>query len=158
VGFVAEGFDSCHWYERTEACNDPRAAFIFEGVGSADRVGDFGVLGGAAGLELDATDYTLGTPEHALVLARSTGHSNVYLVTVEEMVSTHPAVDGIDNPLVRAELVFFETPSGGAVFATGSISWAASLSHRRYENNVATITGNVVRRFLDPMPFTLPQL
>ena len=49
---------------------------------------------------------TLGTPAHALVLARSTGHSNVYLVTVEEMMSTHPSVDGLDNPLVRAELVF----------------------------------------------------
>lgn len=157
VGFVAEGFDSCHWYERTDASNDPRAAFIFEGVDAADRIGDFGILGGAAGLELDAADRTLGTPEHALVLARSTGHSNIYLVTVEEMASTHPSVDGIDNPLVRAELVFFETPSGGAVFATGSISWAASLSHRLYDNNVATITGNVVRRFLDPTPFTLPE-
>lgn len=158
VGFVAEGFDACHWYERVEAGNDPRAAFVFEGVDAAGRIGDFGILGGAAGLELDAADRTLGTPEHALVLARSTGHSNVYLVTVEEMVSTHPSVDGIDNPLVRAELVFFETPSGGAVFATGSISWAASLSHRRYQNNVAMITGNVVRRFLDPTPFTLPGL
>lgn len=158
VGFVAEGFDSCHWYERTEAGNDPRAAFVFEGVDAGGRIGDFGILGGAAGLELDAADRTLGTPEHALVLARSTGHSNVYLVTVEEMVSTHPSVDGIDNPLVRAELVFFETPSGGAVFATGSISWAASLSHRRYQNNVAMITDNVVRRFLDPTPFTLPGL
>ena len=157
VGFVAEGFDSCHWYERTEASFDPRAAFIFDGVAKDDRIGDFGILGGAAGLELDAADAALGTPAHALVLARSSGHSNVYLVTVEEMISTHPSVDGLDNPLVRAELVFFETPSGGAVFATGSIAWSASLSHHRYSNNVARITGNVVRRFLDPTPFTLPE-
>jgi N,N-dimethylformamidase len=156
VGFVAEGFDSCHWYERTEASFDPRAAFIFEGIAKDDRIGDFGILGGAAGLELDAADAALGTPGHALVLARSTGHSNVYLVTVEEMMSTHPSVDGLDNPLVRAELVFFETPSGGAVFATGSIAWSASLSHQRYSNNVARITGNVVRRFLEPTPFTVP--
>jgi len=157
VGFVAEGFDSCHWYERTLGSFDRRAAFIFAGVSEQERIGDFGVLGGAAGLELDATDAVLGTPVHALVLARSTGHSNVYLVTVEEMVSTHPAVDGLDNPLVRAELVFFETPSGGAVFSTGSIAWAASLSHQSYDNNVAHITSNVVRRFLDPTPFSLPQ-
>jgi N,N-dimethylformamidase len=156
VGFVAEGFDSCHWYERTGDSFDPRAAFIFAGVGAEDRIGDFGVLGGAAGLELDAADPALGTPAHALVLARSTGHSNIYLVTVEEMVSTHPAVDGLDNRLVRAELVFFETPSGGAVFSTGSIAWAASLCHKGYRNNVAQITGNVVRRFLDPTPFALP--
>jgi N,N-dimethylformamidase len=156
VGFVAEGFDSCHWYERTRASLDPRAAFIFAGVGEQERIGDFGVLDGAAGLELDATDATLGTPAHALVLARSKGHSNVYLLTVEEMMSTHPSVDGLDNPLVRAELAFFETPSGGAVFATGSIAWAASLCHERYDNNVARITGNVLRRFLDPAPFSLP--
>jgi N,N-dimethylformamidase len=156
VGFVAEGFDSCHWYERTSESSDPRAAFVFAGVGENDRIGDFGTLGGAAGLELDATSSALGTPAHALVLARSTGHSNVYLVTVEEMMSTHPSVDGLDNPLVRAELVFFETPAGGAVFATGSIAWAASLCHQGYRNNVAQITGNVVRRFLDPSPFPLP--
>jgi N,N-dimethylformamidase len=157
VGFVAEGFDSCHWYERTGGSFDRRAAFIFAGIGEQERIGDFGVLGGAAGLELDAADAALGTPRHALVLARSTGHSNVYLVTVEEMVSTHPSVDGIDNPLVRAELVFFETPSGGAVFSTGSIAWAASLCHDGYGNNVARITGNVLRRFLDPARFEPPR-
>ncbi|HET6158711.1 MAG TPA: N,N-dimethylformamidase beta subunit family domain-containing protein [Dongiaceae bacterium] len=157
VGFVAEGFDSCHWYERTTVSADPRAVFIFSGIGEQERIGDFGALGGAAGLELDGADVTLGTPTHALVLARSTGHSNVYLLTVEEMLSTHPSVDGVDNPLVRAELVFFETPSGGAVFATGSIAWAASLCHERYDNNVARITGNVLRRFLDPTPFSLPR-
>ena len=157
VGFVAEGFDSCHWYERTSASSDPRAAFMFAEIGEHERIGDFGVLGGAAGLELDAADAALGTPAHALVLARSTGHSNVYLVTVEEMISTHPSVDGLDNPLVRAELVFFETPSGGAVFATGSIAWAASLCHLHYGNNVAQITHNVVRRFLDPTPFAVPK-
>jgi N,N-dimethylformamidase len=156
VGFVAEGFDSCHWYERTDASFEPRVAFIFEGIHKDDRIGDFGVLGGAAGLELDAADATLGTPAHSLVLARSAGHSNVYLVTVEEMMSTHPSVDGLDNPLVRAELVFFETPSGGAVFSTGSIAWSASLSYQQYSNNVARITGNVVQRFLDPTPFALP--
>ena len=156
VGFVAEGFDSCHWYERTDASFDSRVAFVFEGIDEDSRIGDFGVLGGAAGLELDAADPALGTPAHALVLARSVGHSNVYLVTVEEMMSTHPTVDGLDNPLVRAELVFFETPSGGAVFSTGSIAWSASLSYQQYRNSVARITGNVIRRFLDPMPFSLP--
>jgi N,N-dimethylformamidase len=157
VGFVAEGFDSCHWYERTLESLDSRAAFIFVGVDERERIGDFGILGGAAGLELDAANAALGTPAHALVLARSTGHSNVYLLTVEEMMSTHPSVDGLDNSLVHAELVFFETPSGGAVFSTGSIAWAASLSHHGYDNNVARITGNVVRRFLDPASFSPPQ-
>jgi len=39
------------------------------------------------------------------------------------------------------------------VFSAGSIAWAGSLSHNRYQNNVARITENVLRRFLDPKPF-----
>jgi N,N-dimethylformamidase len=53
---------------------------------------------------------------------------------------------------VRADLVVFETPNGGAVFSTGSIAWAGSLGHNGYDNNVARITGNVLRRFIDPTP------
>ena len=59
---------------------------------------------------------------------------------------------GAENDKVRAELVYFETDHGGGVFSTGSITWAASLSHDSYQNNVARITGNVLRRFLDPEP------
>jgi len=51
-------------------------------------------------------------------------------------------------------MVFFETPSGGAAFATGSIACAGSLSHDDYRNNVAQISRNVLSRFLDPAPFT----
>ena len=54
---------------------------------------------------------------------------------------------------MRADIVFFETPNGGAVFSTGSIAWCGSLSHNGYDNNVSRITGNVLRRFLDPTPF-----
>jgi N,N-dimethylformamidase len=56
---------------------------------------------------------------------------------------------------VRADLAFYETPSGGAVFSTGSIAWCGSLSHNGYANNVARITSNVLRRFLDPTPFAV---
>ena len=50
-------------------------------------------------------------------------------------------------------MVFYETPGGGAVFSTSSIAWAGALSHNEYDNNVSTITRNVVERFLDPEPF-----
>jgi N,N-dimethylformamidase len=42
------------------------------------------------------------------------------------------------------------------VFSTGSIAWSASLSHQQYSNNVARITNNVVKRFLEPTPFSRP--
>ena len=47
-----------------------------------------------------------------------------------------PHLTGSQSDLVRADLVFFETPAGGAVFSTGSIAWIGSLSHNGYDNNV----------------------
>lgn len=153
VGFVTEGFDASSYYIRLADSFDPRAAFIFAGIGENERIGDFGILGGAAGLELDASDPELGTPAHALVLAKSVEHSNTFLLTPEELLAGFPGLDAIESDRCRAELVFFETPSGGAVFATGSIGWASSLSHNRYDNNVSRLTRNVLKRFLDPKPF-----
>jgi len=152
VGFASEGFDANSYFLRTPASRDPRAAFIFEGIGPEERIGDFGSLGGAAGLELDIADERLGTPPHALVVASSVEHSNVYAVTPEELISAQPGTDGIEHPKVRADIAFFETPRGGAVFSTGSIAWPSALAHNGYDNNVARITGNVLRRFLDPKP------
>ena len=157
VGYTACGFDSASFYERTEAGRDPRAAWIFEGVGDNERIGDFGfALGGAAGAELDRADRSLGTPEHALVVASATHLPASYLTVPEEFYHLTADIDGETSPLVRADMVFFETPSGGAVFSTGSISWCDALCHNGYDNNVARITGNVVRRFLDATPFDRP--
>jgi N,N-dimethylformamidase len=154
VGFVAQGFDVSSYYRRQPGSFDPRAAFIFEGLTKDEKIGDFGrVGGGAAGLELDAVDRLLGSPPHTLILASSENHSNVYLMVPEEVTSTIPAISGVDYAGVRADLAFFETPQGGAVFATGSIAWAGALNHEDGRNNVSRITGNVLKRFLDPKKF-----
>ncbi len=152
IGTVATGFDSCSYYVRRPDSFDPRAAWIFEGVDADERIGDFGQLGGASGLELDAADRVLGTPRHCLTLAQSEGHSTQYVQTVDTMTFNHTAVAAPVNPHVRADMVFFETPQGGAVWSTGSIAWCASLSHDNYNNNVADITGNVLRRFAEEAP------
>ena len=55
--------------------------------------------------------------------------------------------------LVRADIVFFETANGGAVFSTGSIAYGASLPWNDYKNNIAKLTGNVLKRFADSKPF-----
>jgi len=31
-----------------------------------------------------------------------------------------------------------------------------SLAHNGYDNNVSRMTGNVLRRFVDPAPFAMP--
>ena len=153
TGFSAQGFDVCSYYRRTPESHDPRAAFIFEGVDD-EIIGDFGLIGGgAAGLELDRADRLLGTPPNALVLASSEAHSPVYMVVCEEILINAPGMCGGEHPLVRADMVFYETPGGGAVFSTSSISWAGSLSHNSYDNNVSKITSNVLQRFLEETPF-----
>jgi N,N-dimethylformamidase len=50
-------------------------------------------------------------------------------------------------------MLFFETANGGAVFSVGSIAYAGSLWRNGYQTDVARITGNVLKRFLDPRPF-----
>ena len=104
----------------------PGPPSVFEGV-EDEIIGDFGLSGGgAAGLELDAVDHALGTPEHALVLASSERYTDVYLMTPEDMLDPVPGLGGTEADTIRSDMVFFETPNGGAVFSTGSIAWAGS--------------------------------
>ena len=86
------------------------------------------------------------------MLASSEGHSDLYMVVCEEILVNSPDLTGSQSDLVRADMVFFETPAAGAVFSTGSIAWIGSLSHNSYDNNVSRITENVLRRFIDPRP------
>jgi N,N-dimethylformamidase len=159
AGFSAQGFDVSSYFRRQPGSFDERARFIFEGIGDDELIGDFGLIGGgAAGLELDRYDEMLGSPPHALVLASSEGHTDIYLLVVEEILINYPAVSGTQNPMVRGDLVFFETPSGGAVFSASSIAWCGSLSHNNYDNNVSRLMDNVLRRFADTKPFEMPQV
>ena len=157
VGTIACGFDVSGYYRRKEDSFDPRASFIFESVGADEIIGDFGYLGGgASGSEIDTVDPLLGTPAHTLVVASSEGHSENTVIVPDEIGFHHVAMDGVQSPLVRADMVFFETPGGGAVFSVGSIAWGASLPHNGFDNNVARVSENVVRRFLDDAPFAMP--
>ncbi len=154
VGFSAQGFDGGTYYEFNAQATDPRVAFIMDGVEDKEQVGGYGTQGrGAAGEEIDRYDPSLGSPDHAVVLATSKEHRPGMLVTKEEFLMTVPIPKGSN---VRADMTFFETPSGGAVFSTGSISYAGSLSVNSYANDIATMTGNVLKRFIDPTPFKYP--
>jgi N,N-dimethylformamidase len=157
VGFVAQGFDESTWYRRLPGSHDPRAAFIFEGIGPEERIGDFGLIGGgAAGMEIDSYNVDLGSPRHALVLASSATLTEAHVLVVEEMLFNFMGTTGNLCPQVRSDLVFFETAGGGAVFSAGSIAWAGALSHDGYLNNVSRLMRNVVGRFTDPRPFAMP--
>jgi len=153
VGFTAMGHGGAQPYRRTPASHDPRAAWIFEGVGDDELIGDDGlVMGGAAGFEMDRADTALGTPPHALVVASATGFSDGFQHVVEEVPTSNSLQGGTVEPRVRADIVFFETPGDGAVFSVGSISFGGSLSVNGYDNALARMTENVVRGFLQQGP------
>jgi N,N-dimethylformamidase len=151
IGFTALGGGTGVAYRREPGSFDPRASFIFEGVGD-EPIGDAGlVLDAAAAYEVDRLDFRLGTPPHALLLASATGFPPFYQAAVEDTIEPHESVllesaEARDR-LVRADMVYFECPNDGAVFSTGSIAWSASLSHNGYDNPVSRITDNVLRRF-----------
>ncbi|MEJ1978530.1 MAG: N,N-dimethylformamidase beta subunit family domain-containing protein [Acetobacteraceae bacterium] len=148
VGFSSQGLFEGSFYRRLPASHDPAVAWIFEGV-DTEILGDFGLSGGgAAGFELDRADIRLGTAPNAMILARSEGHQSHFVAVPEELLSHVNTVTGeAPRDLIRAEIVYFETAQGGAVFSTGSITFCGSLSHERYDNPVSRMLRNVVRRF-----------
>ena len=98
-------------------------------------------------MHIDILDYRYGTPKHILHLTRSK----------EFEVYAEPDNPDFDPALMRADIVFYETAGGGAVFSTGSIAWSSALNHSNFDNNVAQITRNVLKRFCDPTPFQMPK-
>ena len=154
VGFAAQGFERAIGYKRSAESYTSRAAWIFSGV-PAEEIGTSGLGGGAAGQEVDRYSQTLGSPAHTLILASATEFGPDMTRTKEELQAS--TVVPSPDPVVRADLVFFETPAGGAVFSVGSISWFGALARNGYDNDIAQITANVVRRFADPLPFSPPE-
>ncbi|MGW4031712.1 N,N-dimethylformamidase beta subunit family domain-containing protein [Streptomyces sp. NPDC004838] len=152
VGFTAQsdGRDRAPGYRRTAAADDPSHAWIFDGVSDADVIGDYGLsLGGAAGYEIDRYDRRAGSPADGVVLMTSQGlHPDSYLLAVEELDVTVAEVTGSTSDRVRSDVVHLERPGGGSVFSVGSCSWAGSLSHDGYRNDIARITDNVLTEYL----------
>tara|TARA_B100001059_G_scaffold67466_1_gene64252 strand:- start:7455 stop:9812 length:2358 start_codon:yes stop_codon:yes gene_type:complete len=153
--FTSYGFDVSSYYKREEDSFKPECSWMFNGIGADEVIGDFGLVGGgAAGLELDRYDLEMGTPHNAFYLARSQDHSNMMLQVNEEI---HFSVRGYhggghENPMVRADMIYYKTPNDGAMFAPGSLAWCGSLSHNNYNNNVSLLMENVLNGFLKEGP------
>ncbi len=163
VGFAAQGFDRASYYEVNPESlggtgadrRTARAAWIWDGVEIEDgRIGTSGLGGGAAGQELDRYDTRLGSPPHAVILASATDFGPDMVRTKEEFEGS--VIYSTPDRYVRSDVVFFETPNGGAVFSVGSISWFGALARHNYDNDVAKMTANVLDRFNDPTPFEPP--
>ncbi len=155
VGFTSEGMDESRPYRRLPDSYDPAVSWIFAGVEN-EVFGDFGLgLGGAAGLELDRYELSWGTPLQTYLLASSEGeHSDAYPHVSEEIMFNYPGLGGTQDFQVRADLALFHTTNGGAVFATGSIAWGQALPCNDGNNDIATITANVLEAMMrdGPLP------
>ena len=153
TGMSSHGLDVSTGYVQLPDARDPRIAWILDGVGEDEVIGDFGLVNeGAAGLEMDIVDPALGSPPHTMLLASSHGHNVNAVLVPEEQFFPHAGMNGVEHPRVRADIVYFTTPMGGAVFSTSSMTWCGSLSHAGYDNNVSRITANVLRRFAADEP------
>lgn len=149
VGFIAEGRGASH-YRITSQARQERTAFILKGI----EVGTFGyggIFGGAAGQEIDQLNLNHGSPEHAVIIARSEHHSDNMLFVIEEMYPLNPDIADY-RQRTYADIVFFETTQGGAVFSVGSMTWCGCLSENGYSNPVSLMTANVIERFSDDAP------
>ena len=127
VGFTSEGFDHNVPYRRLPDSTGPEAAFIFEGIGLDESIGDFDCLiqdSGAAGYEVDRYDLSLGTPPHALRLATATGFTDAYQFVVEEVNTSDSKQGGTVNPHVRRGHGLLQVP---AQRRGGILHWFHSL-------------------------------
>ncbi|KAE8411721.1 hypothetical protein BDV36DRAFT_77968 [Aspergillus pseudocaelatus] len=139
-----------------EARVNPRLSFLFNSPRLRDPtttvIGNFGLVQGAAsGDEIDRLDYSLGTPQNAIIVATTKlagGHSDNYGLFNEEILFPMVNTLGTTSDKVRSDLIYFETQAGGAVFAVGSINWVGALAWNNYDNNIAEITANALHEFL----------
>ena len=140
VGFVNIMLGKELTFERTEAASSPRARFLFEGTEGPIR-NDFGqIYGMLGGDEFDRFDVNKGSPHHGLVVATAVNRT-------------------VDHPLAKlhqADMTFFETPRGDAVFSVSCISWGLGLNGNDRDNQVSRVMKNLVDRFIAEEPFVYP--
>ncbi|KAL3469084.1 hypothetical protein BJX99DRAFT_268705 [Aspergillus californicus] len=150
VGACAFGTGPGVPYRSMDVAHTAAFSWLWNGIepGDRDLIGVEGFGGGASGDEIDRLDFELGSPSNTVLLATSTGHSELFGVFNEEVM--FPMVDtlGPTCPKVRSDMTYYETSAGGAVFSVGSINWYCSLGWRGYNNNCAALTRNVLMEFL----------
>jgi N,N-dimethylformamidase len=147
IGFTAQGNFVGMPYKRV--CYDKNMDWVFDGIND-DLIGDFGFSGhGAAGFELDRRDEKLDDGENITILAQSYDEDNRFILVPEEMLTHLTNLSGSPEADVkRADMVYFETHTGGQVFATGSITFCGSLPWNNYDNNVSKLLRNVIHKFV----------
>lgn len=149
VGMAAAGGKSRPYRMTTDESVRSEAAWFFEGL-EGDQIGKRGfVRGAAAGDEIDRVDFALGTPPGTMILASSWDHEEAAQRATEEILQTFPgSTSGPNDPEIHADIVYFETPSGGSVFAVGSIAYFGALLVEEGQNNASRALRNTLDHML----------
>lgn len=148
VGFIGEGFETASPYRKMPDAWHRTASWITDGI-EGEVFGDQGLAyGGAAGIELDRYDLSLGTPPHTKIIASSGGHSDNYVLVTEELLYAYAGLVGSLDYRIRADMTYFTAPNNGAVFCTGSIGYGQALPANGFDNAAAKVLSNVVDAFL----------
>ncbi len=147
IGFAAQGEFVGDPYKRI--CKEPDLEWIFEGI-EDEILGDFGFSGaGAAGFELDHMDHRLGTPEDTVLLARSITRDEEFMLVPEEQLTHLTNLSGgSEKDALHSDMIYFDVPGGGSVFATGSITFCGCLPWNNFENNISKLLENVLKKKL----------
>ena len=150
IGFAGEGAGPGVPFARSEVSKtDKSVAWIFDGISEDELIGEYGLGGGASGDEIDRFDVANESPACTKVLASSTGHPDAFGIVCEDVSFPIMNTLGTQTDLIRSDITYYVGSGGGGVFSVGSINWCCSLGWDDYENNVARLTGNVVKGFLN---------
>jgi N,N-dimethylformamidase len=137
IGVISEGFETGQGYTKMPDSKDPSFSWMFRGI-TEELFGDFGLAhSGSAGLELDRYDLTKGTPPHTRIVASSGEHSDNYVVFHDEIFYMQPGLTGTYDYRIRADMTYFDTRAGGAVFAVGAISFGQALPVNGFDNSTS---------------------
>ena len=84
-----------------------------------------------------------------MILASSENHDHSFVFVPEEHLTHITNWPGAPKEqLIRADLAYIETETGGPIFSTGSITFCGSLPTNDFRNNISTLLDNVFHRFL----------
>lgn len=82
--------------------------------------------------------------QHMRIPGGASGHETDKISPAHSPAGTRMLAKGLNPDDGGAEMAVYETPSGGAVFAAGSICYVSSLL---WDEGVSKVTANVLRRF-----------
>ncbi len=143
VGISLMGFDQGRPFTRTKESYDESHAWLFDGVSNETFGHDGIVLGAAAGYEVDATDWRLGTSDEVKVVARATGFPESF---VHDPSRWYAGGEVEQSDRRCAEMTVRTLSTGGLIFSASSVAWLGALPGGSEMNDAGRITLNLLTR------------